>query len=114
MKIKNTTNQIVTGDFLKATMDIIAENTSLSYSTLAVNGLKERLSREFKFLKNIHIKGSSVEVDKSINSAGRKELRNFFKKIVNFMGPSYLKMLLAQKLNPSDVEYLEDLGLNFG
>jgi len=114
MKIKNTTNQIVIGDFLKATMDIIAENTSFGYSAFAVNGLKERLSREFKFLKNIHIKGKSVEVDKNINSVGRKELRNFFKKIVNFMGPNYLKILLAQKLKPSDVDYLENLGLKFG
>lgn len=114
MAIKNMTNQIVTKDFFKATMDIIAENTSFNYSALAINGIKRQLGKEFKFLKNIRIKGRSVDVDKSINSVGRNELRKFFTEVIDLIGPNYLKMLLAQKLNSKELDYLEDLGVRFG
>ena len=114
MKIENITNQDITKSFFKATRDIIAENTSPNYSGLAMNGLREQLCKEFKFLKNIHIKGKSVEVDESINSIGKKELKKFFMKVVNLMGPNYLKMLLAQRLNQKELLYLENIGLRFG
>lgn len=114
MRTENITNQTVTKAFFKATRDIIAENTSFHYSVLAMNGLREQLCKEFKFLKNIHIKGKSVEVDKSINYVDEKELKKFFIKIVNLMGPNYLKMLLAQRLGQKELLYLENLGLRFG
>ena len=114
MKIENMTNQVVTRDFFKATIDIIAENTSFSYSTLAINGIKKQLSGEFKFLENIHVKGRSVEVNESINSVGKNELKKFFTRIINLIGPNYLKLLLAQRLNPKELVYLENLGLRFG
>jgi len=114
MKVKNITNQDVTKAFFEATGDIIAENTSSTYSKLAMNGIRQQLSKEFKFLKNIHIKGRTVDVDKSINSVGKNELKRFFAKIVNMMGPNYLKMLLSQRLSPEELQYLENLGLKFG
>ena len=114
MRAENITNQVVTKAFFKATRDIIAENTSLNYSALAMNGIREHLCKEFKFLKNVHIKGKSVEVDKSINSVDGEELIKFFIKVVNLMGPNYLKMLLAQRLGQKELLYLENLGLRFG
>jgi len=113
-EIENMTNQTVIRDFFKATIDIIAENTSRNYSVLAINGLKEQLEKEFKFSKNVHITGGSIKVDEAINSVGVKELNKFFTKIVDFIGPNYLKMLLTQKLTPTDVKYLENIGLKFG
>lgn len=108
------TNQIVTKAFFEATRDIIAKNTSSHYSELAMNGLRDKLDEEFKFLKNVHIKGKSIEVDKSINSVGEKELKKFFMTIVDLVGPDYLKILLAQRLDPEELQYLENLGLKFG
>jgi|TARA_B100001971_G_scaffold38646_1_gene33710 hypothetical protein len=114
MRVENMTNRDVTKAFFKATRDIIAENTSPHYSTLAMNGIRTQLCKEFKFLKSIHIKGKSVEVDNSINSVGGRELKRFFIKVVNLMGPNYLKMLLAQRLGQKELFYLETLGLKFG
>lgn len=108
------TNQIVTKDFFEKTINIIAQNTSFSYSTIALNGIKMQLSKEFNFLKDIHIKGKSVDVDKTINNIGKNELRNFFRKVIDMVGPNYLKILLAQKLNPKSLMYLENIGLRFG
>ena len=110
----NMTNQIVTKDFFEKTINIIAQNTSFSYSTIALKGINEELSKEFKFLEDIHIKGKLVDVDKTINSTSKKELRNFFRKVIDMIGPNYLKVLLAQKLNPKSLIYLEDLGIRFG
>lgn len=110
----NMTNQIVTTNFLKTTMDIIAENTSRSYSAIVVDGIKEQLKGEFKFSKSIRIKGKLVEVDKTINNVERKKLRNFYRKVIDMIGSNYLKILLAQKLNPKSLTYLENLGLRFG
>ncbi|MCH8003206.1 MAG: hypothetical protein IH934_01120 [Nanoarchaeota archaeon] len=114
MKIKNMTNQIVTRDFFKTTMDIIAESTSRSYSAVVIEGVKEQLGEEFKFSKSIRIIGKSIEVDETINSVGEIQLRKFFTKVVNMMGANYLKMLLAQKLDTKALNYLENLGLRFG
>jgi|SRR3989338_3390117 len=114
MEINNMTNQLVTKDFFIATMNIIAENTSFNYSTLAINGIKEQLSEDFKFSKSIRINGKSVEVDRSINSVSKNELKKFLKKIVNLIGPNYLKILLAQRLNIRSLGYLEGLGIKFG
>lgn len=114
MEINNMTNQLVTKDFFTATMNVIAENTSLNYSALAINGIKEQLSNDFKFSKGIRIKGHSVEVDSSINSVSKNELKKFFGKIVNLIGPNYLKILLAQRLNTKALEYLEYIGIRFG
>ena len=114
MKIENITNQIVTKSFFKATREIIAKNTSSHYSELAMNGITEQLGKEFKFLKNIRIIGKSIDVDESINSVSEKELKKFFMRIVNLIGPNYLKMLLAQKLDPEELLYLENIGLKFG
>ena len=108
------TNQYVTKDFFEKTIKIIAENTSYSYSTIALRGIKEKLSGEFKFLKNVRIRGRSVEVDKTINNVKKKELRNFFITVIGMIGPNYLKILLAQKLDPRSLMYLEKLGLRFG
>jgi len=74
------TNQIVTKDFFKATSEIVAESTSTNYSSLALNGLKKRLIKEFKFLKYIHIEGKSIKVDKKINSVKGDDLKKFFYK----------------------------------
>ena len=114
MKIENMTNQIVTINFFKTAMDIIAENTSRSYSAVVIAGVKEQLGEEFKFSKSIRIKGKLVEVDKTINNVDRKKLRNFYRKVIGMIGPNYLKILLAQKLNPKSLTYLENLGLRFG
>ena len=108
------TNQYITKAFFKATRDIIAENTSPNYSGFAMNGIREQLCKEFKFLKNIHIRGKSVDVGESINSVDARELKKFFMKVINLMGPNYLKMLLAQRLNQKELLYLENLGLRFG
>lgn len=108
------TNRDVTKAFFKATQDIIAENTSSNYSAFAMNGMREQLCEEFKFLKSIHIKGKSIKVDKSINSVDGREMKKFFMKVVNLMGPNYLKMLLAQRLGQKELIYLETLGLKFG
>jgi len=108
------TNQIATKDFFEKTINIIAQNTSFSYSTIVLNDINEELSKDFKFLKDIHIKGKLVEVDKTINNIGKNELRNFLRKMIDMMGPNYLKILLAQKLNPKSLSYLEKLGLRFG
>lgn len=105
------TNQIVTKDFFEKTISIIAQNTSFSYSTIALKRITNELSKKFKFLEDIHIKGRSVEVDKTINSTSKKELRNFFRKVIDMMGSNYLKVLLAQKLNPKSLMYLENIGL---
>lgn len=110
----NMTNQIATKDFFEKTINIIAQNTSFSYSTIVLNDINEELSKDFKFLKDIHIKGKLVEVDKTINNIGKNELRNFLRKMIDMMGPNYLKILLAQKLNPKSLSYLEKLGLRFG
>ena len=107
------TNRIVTKDFFEKTINIIAQNTSFSYSTIALNGIKEQLSNKFKFSKNINIKGRSVEVNKAIDNVGKKELRKFFTKVIDMMGPNYLKMLLAQRLDPKSLIYLENIGLRF-
>ena len=112
MKTGNTTNQGVTRDFLKATMRIIAQNTSSNYSKLAIMGVKAQLNNEFEFSKNIHIKDGMVKVDKSINSISRDELRKFFIKVIDIVGPKYLKLLLVKKLKPKELNYLENLGLD--
>ena len=114
MKFENMTNQNVTKAFFEATRDIIAENTSPAYSEFAMNGVREQLSKEFKFLKNIRIKGQAIEVDRTINYIRKNELKRFFAKIVNMIGPNYLKMLLSQRLEPEELRYLENLGLEFG
>ena len=88
------TNRIVTKDFFEKTINIIAQNTSFSYSTIALNGIKEQVSNEFKFSKNIRINGRSVDVNKTINNVSKKELRKFFTKVINMIGPNYLKILL--------------------
>jgi len=114
MKVENITNQIATKNFIKAIVEIIAENTSHNYSIFAMNSIKDKLGMEFKFSKNVYITGKLIEVDKAINAVSGKELNKFFTKIVDFVGPNYLKLLLVQKLNPTDVEYLENIGLKFG
>jgi len=114
MKDGNLTNQIVTKAFFEATRDIIAKNTSSHYSEIAMNGIRDKLDEEFKFLKNIHIKEKSIDVDESINSVGEKELKKFFTTIVDLIGPDYLKILLTKKLDPEEILYLENLGLEFG
>ena len=78
-----------------------------------MNGIKEQLSNKFKFSKNISIKGRSVEVNKAIDNVGKKELRKFFTKVIDMIGPNYLKMLLAQRLDPKSLIYLENIGLRF-
>ena len=108
------TNQIVTKDFYEKTINIIAQNTSFGYSTIALKGINQDLIKEFKFLKGIHIKGRSVEVNRTINNIEKNELRNLFRKVINLVGPNYLKILLAQKLNPKSLIYLENLGIKFG
>ena len=107
------TNQIVTKDFFEKTINIIAQNTSFSYSTIALNSIKGQISNKFKFSKNINIKGRSVEVNKAIDNVGKKELRKFFTKVIDMIGPNYLKMLLAQRLDPRSLIYLENIGLRF-
>jgi len=114
MKIGSLTNQIITKDFLNATMDIIAENTSFKFSAIALNGIKGQLGKEFKFVKNIHIKEKSIEVDMGINYIKGNELKKFFNRTINMIGPNYLKLLLAKKLKENEVAYLENLGLSFG
>ena len=107
-------NQIVTKNFFEVVLDIIAENTSTNYSIIAVNGIKERLSKQFKFLRNVHIKNSIIEVSDNINSVGKNELKKFFIKAINMMGPNYLKVLLSKRLDQKDLVYLEDIGIRFG
>ena len=107
------TNRIVTKDFFEKTINIIAQNTSFSYGTIALNGIKGQLSNKFKFSKNINIKGRTVEVNKAIDNVGKKELRKFFTKVIDMIGPNYLKMLLAQRLDPKSLIYLENIGLRF-
>ena len=107
------TNQIVTKDFFEKTIKIIAWNTSFSYSVIALKGIKKQLSNKFKFSKNINIKGRTVDVDKAIDKVGKKELRKLFTKVIDMMGPNYSKMLLAQRLNPKSLIYLENIGLRF-
>ena len=114
MRTDNITNQVVTKAFFRATRDIIAENTSPHYSVFAMNGIREQLCKEFKFLKNIHIEVKSVEVDESINSVDGKKLKKFFIKVIDLMGPNYLKMLLAQRLGQKELLHLENLGIKFG
>ena len=111
--MEDMTNQIVTKDFFEKIINIIAQNTSFSYSAIALNGIKEQLSNKFKFSKNISIKGRSVEVNKAIDNVGKKELRKFFTKVIDMIGPNYLKMLLAQRLDPKSLIYLENIGLRF-
>ena len=110
MKIENNmTNQLATRNFLKATMKIIAENTSPNYSIVVINGIKEQLSKEFAFLKNIHIKGKEIKVDETLNSINGKELKNFLTKIVDSIGTNYIKVLLARNLTQKEFAYLENL-----
>ena len=113
-KLKDMTNQIVTKDFLKATSDIIAENTSLNYSIIAIRGIKAQLEKEFKFLRCISIMEHSIEVSEDINSVSNDKIKEFFSRAINSIGPSYLKMLLAQRLPPNELAYLKNLGLGFG
>lgn len=114
MKTGNMTNQIVTRDFLKATMEIIAKNTSSNYSKLAIIGVKEQLNHEFKFSKKIHIKNGLINIDRDINSIGGNELRKFFLEVIHIVGPKYLKALLFKKLKPKELNYLKNIGLRFG
>lgn len=114
MKISIMTNEIIVRNFLKAILDIIAENTSFNYSRIAINGIKNQLSKEFKFLKNINIKGKSIRVNTNINSIDKSELRKFFIIIIDMIGPNYLKVLLSRKLNQKDIMYLEGIGIRFG
>ena len=107
------TNRIVTKDFFEKTINIIAQNTSFSYSAIALNGIKGQLSNKFKFSKNINIKGRTVEVNKAIDNVSKTELRKFFAKVIDMVGPNYIKMLLAQRLNPKSLIYLENIGLRF-
>ena len=108
------TSQLVTKNFFEAVLDIIAENTSTNYSLIAVNGIKERLSKQFKFLRDVHLKKSIIEVSDNINSVGKNELKGFFIKSINMMGPNYLKVLLSRRLDQKDLVYLEDIGIRFG
>ena len=56
------TNQIVTKDFYEKTIDIIAQNTSFGYSTIALKAINQDLIKEFTFLKGINIKRRLVEL----------------------------------------------------
>ena len=114
MKVENMSNQIVTKNFFGAVLDIIAENTSTNYSIVAVNGIKGQLSEQFKFLRNVYIKDSTIEVSDNINSVGKNELKRFFIEAINMMGPNYLKVLLSRRLDQKDLAYLEDIGIRFG
>ena len=114
MKFENMSNQIVTKKFFEVVLDIIAENTSTNYSIVAMNGIKEQLSKQFKFLRNVHIRKSTIEVSGNINSVGKNELKRFFIKAINMMGPNYLKVLLSRRLDQKDLVYLENIGIRFG
>ena len=114
MEVKKMTNQLVTKNFFEAVLDIIAENTSTNYSIIALNGIKEQLSKQFKFLRNVHISKSTIEVSSNINSVGKNELKMFFIESINMIGPNYLKVLLSRRLDQKDVVYLEDIGIRFG
>ncbi|MBW2976460.1 hypothetical protein KY347_03365 [Candidatus Woesearchaeota archaeon] len=111
---ENVTNRVIIKNFLEAARDIIAENTSFNYSVLAINGIKEQLSGEFKFLKKVYLRKGFVDVGPSINDINRKELKKFLVKAVERMGPDYLKVLLTQRLAPKELAYLETLGMRFG
>ena len=113
MKIESVPNQLVTRDFFKAIQDIIAENTSFNYSTIALNGIKAQLSNEFGFIRDIRIKKRSIHVNSSINSVDKRDLRKFFIKTINMMGPSYLKALLSRRLTQKDLMYMENIGIRF-
>src|SRR3989344_36661 len=110
MKAENITNQDALKNFFKATREIIAENTSHSYSIVALVGIKKRLDREFKLSRNINIKGKSIKVNKVVNSISQKELRMFFAKIVSLIAPNYLRFLLTKKLSQKELNYLGALG----
>lgn len=114
MKVENMSNQIVAKNFFEAVLDIIAENTSTNYSIVAMNGIKGQLSKQFKFLRNVHIRNSIIEVSGNINSVGKNELKRFFIKAINMMGPNYLKVLLSRRLDQKDLVYLENIGIRFG
>ena len=114
MKAENVSNQIVAKKFFGAVLDIIAENTSTNYSIVAMNGIKEQLSKQFKFLRNVHIRDSTIEVSGNINSVGKNELKKFFTKAINIMGPNYLKVLLSRRLDQKYLAYMENIGIRFG
>ena len=111
MKIKDVPNKVIVQTFLKAIIEIIAESTSSKYSLLVVNGIKDRLCHTFKFSKSIRIQNNSIEVGQDVNSIDKKELKNFFLKIIDMAGADYLKGLLTKRLNEKQISYLRVIGV---
>ena len=107
-------NQTIVRDFFKAIINVMSKNTSVNYSALVLNNLKERLIKDFKFSEAIHIKGNLIKVDIAINSIDGKRVGKFLAKVVDLIGPNFLMVLLAKKLSTKDIQYLEKLGLKFG
>ena len=111
MKIENVNNRIVTKNFFQVTKEIIAENTSPDYGLLAVREFKEKLGKEFKFLDDVYINKKSIKVSMDMDSVGKNELKRFFTKAINMIGPNYLKILLSERLNGRDLFFLEGIGV---
>lgn len=110
-KGKMKTTQEVVQDFFNSILEVIAKNSSKSYGLVVFKNMKNDLVKNFTFLKYMKISNSTIKIDSKINSVYASKIKNLFNTVMNILGPNILKLLIKERMDPEDIEYLNRIGV---
>ena len=105
------TTKEVTMKFFRVIFEVLSKNSSKKYAFVALKNMQKRLAKEFKFFKLIKIGGGKIVVHDAINSIGARNIKNLFIKIIDLLGPDFLKLLIREKMDSEDIKFLNRIGV---
>ncbi len=105
------TTREVAENFFNVIFNVLASNSSKSYSRLIMDSIKAKLVKDFPFIASVSFTDSAVKVGEEINRAEKKKAGMLFGSVIELLGPDLLKLLIKEQLDIEDLNYLSSLGV---
>lgn len=105
------TNKSLAVNFFEVMRDVLSKNTSKDYSLVVLGKLKKELLHIYPFFEYVHFKNTGVMVDNKINEVHSTKIGKLFIKMIDILGASLLKMMIAEELDTQTVSNLEKIGV---
>ncbi len=112
-KKKELNNQKIASEFFSNLLELLAKNTSRSYSIVVLEQLRKDNMKKFPVLKEISFGEKSVSVSAKVNGVEIQGIGKVFSMFLELLGPNILGELILEKLKPNTVKYLEKFGITF-
>ena len=112
-KSAEPSNKIITVEFFNSLMNVLAKNTSVNYSVIALEQIKKQQVQKYPFLKEIIFTPKGATVSTKINSVDIRSIGKMFNTLLEILGPNILGELILEKLNPKIVKHLQKFGISF-